>query len=405
MSLFSTYKGLRREIYVLFFSKIITAMGSTVWSMMVIILSSKLNFSATKISLWMSIYSLILMPISMLGGKLSDHYDKKKILVYSDVVEAILYTICFLLPLSELSIAIFMFASIIENLSYSAYEVLVADLSSSDEREKANSLMYLGGNIGMVLTPLLAGFLVNRNVNLMFLISATTTSIALIIEVLYLKDLSINTQNNNIYEKPQKGEKLLKLFKLNKPVVYFIIINSFIWAIYSEYNFLTPLDLTKVFGEKGSTVYGILSSINCFTVITCTTILAKICEKLSDLLQTAIATLFFGFGYMLFATLMKYELVCYMAFFIFTIGEILATTSTSPIITRRIPSSHRGRFLAFSNVMGNLVYIIFQSIISNIYETQGSLLVWMIIIVSCGLIAISLTVLIKYDKKRYPELY
>lgn len=39
-----------------------------------------------------------------------------------------------------------------------SYDALVADLSDSESREKAYSLQYLGMNLGLVLSPTIAGF-------------------------------------------------------------------------------------------------------------------------------------------------------------------------------------------------------------------------------------------------------
>ena len=50
MKLISQYRGLRREIYILFFGKMVTSLGSMIWPVMTMILSQKLGFSAAEIS-------------------------------------------------------------------------------------------------------------------------------------------------------------------------------------------------------------------------------------------------------------------------------------------------------------------------------------------------------------------
>ena len=48
MDLFSEYKGLRKENYVLFFGRMVTNMGAMIWSMMTMILNLKMGYNATE---------------------------------------------------------------------------------------------------------------------------------------------------------------------------------------------------------------------------------------------------------------------------------------------------------------------------------------------------------------------
>ena len=50
LSLFSQYRGLRKEIYILFFGRVVTNLGSMIWPMLTMILSQKLGLRAAMIS-------------------------------------------------------------------------------------------------------------------------------------------------------------------------------------------------------------------------------------------------------------------------------------------------------------------------------------------------------------------
>ena len=50
MKLFDQYRGLRKEIYILFFGRVVTNLGSMIWPVMTMILSQKLGLSASEIS-------------------------------------------------------------------------------------------------------------------------------------------------------------------------------------------------------------------------------------------------------------------------------------------------------------------------------------------------------------------
>ena len=44
------YMGMRKELYVLFWGRVVTNMGALIWPMMTLILKNKLGYSATKIA-------------------------------------------------------------------------------------------------------------------------------------------------------------------------------------------------------------------------------------------------------------------------------------------------------------------------------------------------------------------
>ena len=52
MKIFSQYKGMGRENFILFFGKIVTNLGAMIWSMMTLILNRKLGLDATQTALF-----------------------------------------------------------------------------------------------------------------------------------------------------------------------------------------------------------------------------------------------------------------------------------------------------------------------------------------------------------------
>jgi len=50
MKLLSEYRGLRKELYILFIGRMMTNMGSMIWPMFTLILSKKLGLSAGTIA-------------------------------------------------------------------------------------------------------------------------------------------------------------------------------------------------------------------------------------------------------------------------------------------------------------------------------------------------------------------
>ena len=77
MKFLNQYKNLRKEIYILFFGRIVTSMGSLVWPIMTLILKNKLGYNATTIATITMAMSILQFPMMLLGGKLADTVNRK----------------------------------------------------------------------------------------------------------------------------------------------------------------------------------------------------------------------------------------------------------------------------------------------------------------------------------------
>ena len=99
MHVFSQYRGLRRENYVLFFGRIVTNMGSMVWPMLTMILNQKLGISAGNIAILTAVFGILMMPATLFGGKLADRLNKKNIIIVGDIVSVVCYILCGCVPL------------------------------------------------------------------------------------------------------------------------------------------------------------------------------------------------------------------------------------------------------------------------------------------------------------------
>ena len=170
MKLFKQYKNLSREIYVLFFGRIVTSMGSLIWPLLTLIMKNKLGYTATFIAFIDVIMLMLQFPMILIGGKLADHRNRKAIIVICDLITVTAYIICGFIPVSNYSILILYIAGVFATIEGPSYDALIADLSDSEGREQAYSLQYLGMNLGLILAPTIGGLLFEKYLNLAFLI-------------------------------------------------------------------------------------------------------------------------------------------------------------------------------------------------------------------------------------------
>ena len=83
---FQMYAGLRKEVYILCFGRFVTAMGSLIWPMLTLILKSKIGLNAEQVALWFLVFGIIQLPFGLIGGKITDRYNKRNIILVFDLI-------------------------------------------------------------------------------------------------------------------------------------------------------------------------------------------------------------------------------------------------------------------------------------------------------------------------------
>ena len=407
LTFLSQYKGLRKEIYVLFFGRVVTNLGAMVWPMLTMIMSQKLGMDASTIAVVMVLAGIVMVPANVFGGKLADRFNKKKIIVYFDILSIICYITCGLVPLSFVTIGLFFIAGIGQNLEGPSYNALLADLSTTADREKAYSLMYLGGNLGLVLSPTIAGLLFKNYLWLSFIISGVAIGCSTILIALKIKDITPekDTSEESVYQKSRSDVSIFTVLKENKVVVLFCVAIALYYAAYHQYGYLMPLDMGKVHGENGAALYGTVSSLNCIVVVIFTPIITRIFKNIINTRKILIGQALVLVGYVTFLLFLGRIAFYYIAMLLFTWGEIFTTISEGPYTSTRMPASHRGRINGFNSVLNFVLQSASQLSVGALYDNYGSTAAWTLVI---GIVvgAMVLTViLIKLDRKAYPKLY
>jgi hypothetical protein len=97
--------------------------------------------------------------------------------------------------------------------------------------------------------------------------------------------------------------------------------------------------------------------------------------------------------------------VYYVSMTILTWGEIFAMTADSPYLSRRIPSSHRGRFNGVVTVVRTMITSLSQLALGWLYAAGGSKAAWIGVMLAGALTVGASFILIAKDRIAYPNLY
>ena len=412
--LLTQYGGLKREIYILFIGKLVTAMGSFVWPMLTFFLTTKLGLSDGISTLLIATASVLSFPAALLGGKLADRFSRRSIIILFDCLTVSLYLLAAILPLTIWTAVILFLAGLFQTIESPAYDALNADFSTTKQREKAYSLSYLGFNLGFIVGASLSGILFEHHLRLAFCINGLSIFVSTVLIFFFIhtknaisEDTEALTENYSEYELPV-DEKIpvLTILKQRPVLIGMLLVGCFASMPSNLVGILLPLQLKETLGETGATIYGYLNSLNGFVVIAFTPILTILLKKLTEIPKTILGLLLFvaGIGFFSVGTAVA---VLFAGMFVFTLGEVITVLGHNPYNSRRIPASHRGRVGGISSVVHSIFSSLTQYLISGILFLSNSnyRLIWTVFIL-CGLCAAVLyAFLYGPDKKTFPKLY
>ena len=398
------YGGLRKEVYILCFGRFVTAMGSLVWPMLTLILKSKLGFDAEQVALWFLLFSVLQLPFSLLGGRLTDAYNKRNLIILFDSISVVLYLVTAILPLSTLSVVIYFTGSLFQSMEWPAYDALLAELTSDHEREKAYSLEYLANNLGVVFAPTLGGLLFNHYLWLSFLIAGLAVLSSTVLIFCFVPKTVEAARITNTYEAQASGS-VISVLKGRKILLLYLVISCISAIVYAQFNYLLPIQMDEVFLTQGAMFFGMLTSINGCVVICCTPLLTQLTLKWADLDRIRLGTLLEILGICSYFFYRSSLPLYILSMVVFTLGEILNTLGSSPYISKRIPATHRGRFISVSNIFTTLSSSLGSTVVGSIVVAYSFREGWIFVAAIGAMLMVLLHFYRRMDAKRFCLLY
>ena len=404
MHILNEYKGLGRNNYILFVGKMMTAFGSMVFSMLTLVLSQKLDVQASEIAVLMLILGLAGIPVGMAGGKLADKCSKKNVIIVCDMISILSCIYAAVTKLSMISIIVFAIGSLFQSMEYPSYTALISEVTPHEKRQQAYSLNYLGANLGMILSPTIAGLLFKNYLWLMFVMQAGCIGLSTILIALFLDEKHVYPSDNE-YEKAKDNTSLIEVMRTNPLIVLFAFVNAVYFAVYCEYQYLLPLDMGSVHGDAGALIYGTVSSINCIVVVLFTPVITRLFTKMSEISKVETGSILVVAGFVMYLVCRGFVPAYYLVMVIFTWGEIFVTIAMDAYVTTRSPSSHLGRIIAFENIIQAVMMGFYELCIGNAFDHLGSVVMWMIVIGTGIFVILMYDYIRKKDRKVYKSIY
>jgi len=375
------YTKLPKSIYILFFARMVNSMGAFVYPFLTIYLTKTLSLDEGEAGFIVMLAVTAHLPGLLVGGRLADWLGRKKILLLFQSLAAICLIPCAFLNNPFLIPRLLILSAFFHGAAQPASTAMTTDLTNPGNRKAAFSLLYLGGNIGFAVGPLIAGFLYNNYLMWIFLGDAGTTFVSLTLVYLFVKETipskeeieeSFKLENN--YERAEKGNLWQVLWK--RPALLLFTLISLIYSfVYSQMSFSIPIQVVELFGDKGPKIFGVIMTTNALVVSCLTIIIISLTHKIKPVLNVALAGVLYaiGFGMIFFITGLPWFLFSTV---IWSIGEILVTTNTNVYIANHTPMSHRGRFNAVIPVVMGAGFALGPLISGDYIREYGIKNVW-----------------------------
>ena len=401
-ALFDPYRGLPKEIYVLFISRIINAMGCFVMPLLTLILTEKIGLSNEMSGVYISVSGLISMPAAMIGGKLTDIIGRKKVIIIFDFLAAMLYIVCGFMNPAMNMIYILMLASVCMFIAGPAHDALIADLTTPENRDGAYALSYMGWNIGFAMGPIIGGLLYENYLEFVFIGDAITALISLSLISIFIKETIHLTKQDVIeegrnLETREEGSIISVLLK--RPILIYFALCTFGYNfVYSQWSFMMPIHARQNFLTLGAKYYGLMAGFNGLTVMLFTPLITKMSENTKHIRKMIYGGLLYAVGFGMLGILNTLPFF-FVSVLIFTFDEIILSISIPPFIANHTPMSHRGRMNAVLPIIFGMGYtlgpITMGKALGYISIESAWLILGMVAIIS----SIFMCVLEKYDEK------
>lgn len=409
-NLFSSYYGLPKSVFVLFIVRIINCFGSFVYPFLTMFLTIKLGYSEEKAGFFVTAV-VIAGSIGLLsGGKLADRFGRKKIFVILSTASALSFVACAFLDKSTAIPWLIIVSNLFLGGVLPCINAMLTDMADPEKRKAAFSLIYLGTNIGVAIGPIVAGFLFNDYIRLIFLLDAATTLISLIPVIIFIKEtipsrdkiIEVNG-SERITEKSEKGNVISIL--LRRPMLVIFAFISLIYTfVYSQNYFSLPIYLNLHFGDRGPKVYGTLMSTNAIVVILLTIFLINMMKNTKPIINIAFAGILYAVGFGVIYIITN-EIFLILSTIIWTLGEIIQTINTSVYVANNSPITHRARFSGLISFITDIGFITSPVIMGYFIKHYGVTKVWPLIFVLAisGAILMYILYLVESNKKPQPQ--
>ncbi|CAM5199543.1 DHA1 family multidrug resistance protein B-like MFS transporter OS=Ureibacillus acetophenoni OX=614649 GN=SAMN05877842_11728 PE=4 SV=1 [Ureibacillus acetophenoni] len=356
--LFSFNPIIRIRLLLSFFSLLTSTM---VMPYTVVYFSAKIGLLLTTTMIF--IIGIISIIGYLIGGRFTDRFGRKKVIVISEIISGIGFLIVSYFDSLHYFYAIpilvaFCLIYFVESAANPAYSAIIIDVSNENDRKVIYTYFMWSSSVAFAIGSLLGGFLFEDYSVWLFLTVGITSFISFICTYLFIKEsytpeTSISIENNNNGQGSKYnlfgifaswtfiflciGELLLNILKEQFP-------NYLSIRIVSKY----PVDDINISGYE---MIGYLNLEDTIIVTIAAGMILKMTKRMSDKTSLILGLLFFSLGYILLSYFI-HPILLILGMFLIAIGGLIYLPTLQTITANSIPENSRGTHLSILGLIG-----------------------------------------------------
>ena len=336
-------------------------MGAFMFSMNSLLMTSILGLSEVMTGYIMVLLAVCDIVGSLIGGKLSDRYGRKRVLMTVMAIELIAlafggyYVRTYWIILCE-CVVMFCFS-----MFFPIIGALITDKTQEGKREESFSLLFLCVNVGFALGQVIAGLIFYNYTEWIFWGQGIATLLMMLIMGFLIEDNYVPEQKAISENSAKNRQNLLSLILKDKPLVLFLIATIFTGYAYMQVSYMMPLQYASFFGpEIGSKWVAALWIVNSVFCIVWSPVILKLSKNKNEFKVIMWAAILFMIGMGSFALINQASLAWLILVMtpVWTAGEVILSVHNSILLGSRAEEHYRARYQSlyeFTNGAGRMI--------------------------------------------------
>ena len=356
----STFSIFRNQSFTLLWTgQLVTEMGSSLTALASSIYVYKVTGSALNVGLMMMAAAAPSLLVGLFAGVFVDRYDRKRIMIASDLLRAaLILAIPFLLPVNVAWLYILvMLSAAVGQFFNPAHASVLPDVASEEELNAANSLMAISSFGSLVVGYALAGLITTSFAiewvfyidALTFLISAVCVFLTRIPKI----EIEGDTSVTNVVSNLRAGLGVIK----GIPIVGALFLVYF--PVFISMGLSNALRLPFTIHALDSTefVFGLLESLTIVGFVVASLLMARYGDRLREGPWIALSFLGMSFTTIIFSMLSSVP-VALVVIIIEGFVNAPSVIARSLVIQRYTPRDARGRVFSAFFVMRDTMFMV-----------------------------------------------
>ena len=347
-----------KKFMILWTGELISSVGSGLTAFALGIYAYQISGTASSIALVTLCAFLPMMLFSPLGGICADKFDRRLMMILGDFLSVfgLFYILLCIksgnIELWQICLGVSI-SSIFTALIDPSFKATITDLLSEEEYAKASGMIQIAGSARFLLSPLIAGIILEKaNIELILIIDICTFFFTVFAAIFVKKRIKQNkTTDKNLIDSLKEA---ITIIKNKKGITALIILTALVCLFVGFFQVLATPMLLPIMSVKS---LGILESVAGIGMLVSSVLIGILGNKTTYQKMLSYSLIFCGISVLLFGSYTSTIFLGITAFLFFA-SLPFANTSLEVLIRKNIPNEVQGRVWSLIALVTQLGYVI-----------------------------------------------